>query len=64
MIFIAHIRDNFANSFYPRWAEWWAAGLLMKGGCKIWPYPHPVKSPEPVDGGPQMRSPCHGEGAF
>lgn len=31
MIFIAHIRDNFANSFYPRWAEWWAAGLLM--GC-------------------------------
>ena len=29
MVILAHIRDNFANAFFPRWSEWWAAGLLM-----------------------------------
>lgn len=26
---ISHIRDNFAAAFFPRWAEWMAAGVLF-----------------------------------
>ncbi|TDK38770.1 hypothetical protein E2F50_01045 [Rhizobium deserti] len=29
MVILTHIRDNFANAFFPRWSEWWAANLLM-----------------------------------
>jgi hypothetical protein len=29
MIVLAHIRNNFANAFFPRLSEWWAASLLM-----------------------------------
>ncbi|TDK35187.1 hypothetical protein E2F50_13065 [Rhizobium deserti] len=32
MVILTHIRDNFANAFFPRWSEWWAAGVLMALG--------------------------------
>jgi hypothetical protein len=28
-VIITHIRDNFAAAFFPRWAEWLAAGVLL-----------------------------------
>ena len=32
MILLSHVRDNFAEAFYPRLSEWWAAGLLLAMG--------------------------------
>ncbi len=32
MVFLTHIRDNFADAFFPRLSEWWAAGVLMALG--------------------------------
>lgn len=34
-MFIAHIRDNFAAAFFPRWAEWLAAGVLLGIGMML-----------------------------
>lgn len=34
MIF-AHIKASFAEAFYPRWAEWAAAGVLLASGCML-----------------------------
>lgn len=28
LVFATHVRDNFANAFFPRLSEWWAATLL------------------------------------
>lgn len=32
MVVFAHIRDSFADAFFPRLGEWWTAGLLLALG--------------------------------
>ncbi|MER9937397.1 hypothetical protein [Mesorhizobium sp. M0088] len=32
---IAHIKDNFAAAFFPRWAEWAAASVLLSIGLML-----------------------------
>lgn len=35
MLIFAHIRDNFANAFFPRLSEWAAAGCLLGVGLML-----------------------------
>lgn len=35
MIVFAHIRDNFAAAFFPRWAEWVSAGVTALAGIVL-----------------------------
>jgi hypothetical protein len=35
MLIFAHIRDNFANAFFPRLSEWAAAGCLLGMGWML-----------------------------
>jgi len=44
MLFIAHIRQNFAGAFFLRLAEWYAAILLFALGWILWVKPDLMQS--------------------